>query len=82
MSAGLPDVYKEGLVLFTTRTCSICNQAKSVLRAKGVHFQEVDITYDENAQGYLRSLNLLTVPQFFLDDEHLPGGLRQLRQRL
>ncbi len=37
------------VIIFTTPTCSFCNQAKRYLREKGIRFNEVDVSRDEAA---------------------------------
>lgn len=37
------------VIIFTTPTCSFCNQAKRYLRDRGIRFNEVDVSRDEAA---------------------------------
>lgn len=62
--------------------CSFCDQAKNLLRLKGIEFEERKI-----GQGYTKEQLLeavpaaRTVPQIFLDDE-LIGGFVELKKHL
>lgn len=62
--------------------CPFCDQAKALLKLKGIEYQENMI-----GQGYTREDLLAavptarTVPQIFLDDEYV-GGFNELKQRL
>jgi len=80
-TVGLPEPYRQGLVVFTTRNCSICRGAKQWLRLRNVPFREVDITYDGDAQNWLTGITgMQIVPQFFIDDEYVMGGFPELKR--
>lgn len=69
-------------VIWSKYNCSFCEQAKALLRNKGIEFEERKI-----GDGYTREdlLALVptarTVPQIFLD-ENLIGGFTELQQYL
>lgn len=62
--------------------CTFCDQAKALLKLKGIVFEEKTI-----GGGYTREDLLVavptarTVPQIFLDEEYV-GGFTELKQRL
>lgn len=62
--------------LYTKMTCPYCARAKALLKAKGVDFQEYDITMGgpKRAEMLARSNGRTTVPQIFIDDRHIGGS--------
>lgn len=40
---------RKRVIVFSTPTCSYCNQAKRYLRERGVHFRDVDVSRDPAA---------------------------------
>ena len=70
-------------IVWSKTPCPYCDQAKALLKQKGIEFEERNIT-----EGIWTRENLLeavpnarTVPQIFLD-EQLIGGFNELRQHL
>jgi glutaredoxin 3 len=63
------------VTIYTTVSCVFCLRAKEYLRAKGVAYEEVDVTGDEEARARLveRSGGQRTVPQIFVGDVHVGG---------
>lgn len=61
--------------VYTTDYCPYCDQAKALLTRKGVSFEEIDVTGDDEARIELvqRSGGLRTVPQIFIGDVHVGG---------
>ncbi len=61
--------------IYTKSWCPFCARAKERLDAKGVHYQEVDVTTDS-----VRELEMVnrsgrhTVPQIFIGGLHLGGN--------
>ena len=55
--------------IYTTRTCSYCVRAKSLLRAKGLAYEEIDLTRDPSRIPEMieRASGLATVPQIFIN---------------
>ena len=67
------------VVLYTRDPCPFCTQAKSLLSAKGVDFEEIKMGDDENLQEEVQRLSgRRTVPQIFLDGKPL-GGYQEIR---
>jgi glutaredoxin 3 len=63
------------VTIYTTRSCVFCIRAKDYLRAKGVAYEEVDVTGDDDARRRLveQSHGRRTVPQIFVGDVHVGG---------
>ena len=65
----MPDV-----VLYTTRFCPFCTQAKQLLASKGVQYREIAV--DNDPELRLEMMNLSgrrTVPQIWIGDTHVGG---------
>lgn len=67
------------VTIWSKQSCSYCDMAKSLLKSKGIEFQENKI-----GEGYTRDDLLAavptarTVPQIFVDDK-LIGGFQELK---
>jgi glutaredoxin 3 len=61
--------------IYTTPFCPYCSRAKALLEAKGVSFEEHDVSmdYTERAKMTERAHGGYTVPQIFIDDRHIGG---------
>lgn len=55
--------------------CSYCSRAKRLLDAKGVAYEEYDITLGgpKRAEMLQRANGRTTVPQIFIDGRHIGG---------
>ncbi len=62
------------VVVYSTLMCPYCVRAKSLLKAKGVDFEEirVDLDRDRMVEMIQRS-GRRTVPQIFIGDVHVGG---------
>jgi glutaredoxin 3 len=61
--------------MYTTAVCSLCIQAKRILKARGVE-QIEEIRVDANPEERLRMMELTgrrTVPQIFIGSTHVGG---------
>ena len=63
------------LEIYTWTFCPFCLRAKALLKKKGVEYTEYDITGDDAGRGKMaeRTGGPKTVPQIFVDDEHIGG---------
>ena len=62
------------VVIYTANYCPYCFAAKSLLRAKKVEFEEVDVTYDQTRRAEMEELSgRYTVPQIFIDGKAIGG---------
>jgi glutaredoxin 3 len=62
--------------IYTKFTCPYCYRAKSLLQAKGVDYEEVEISMggDLRAEMIRRAGGRMTVPQIFIDGAHVGGS--------
>ena len=69
-------------VVWSKNACPFCDQAKNLLRLKGIEFEERNISTDWTREQLLEAVpNARTVPQIFLN-EQLIGGFTELRKHL
>ncbi len=62
------------VVMFSTPTCSFCNQAKRYLREKNIRFTEVDVSRDFNAARDLQRMTGQTgVPVILINNRPIVG---------
>ncbi len=61
--------------IYTKAFCPYCSRAKALLETKGVSFEEYDISMGgpKRAEMLERSNGGSTVPQIFIDDQHVGG---------
>lgn len=61
--------------IYSGQYCPYCMRAKALLTRKGVSFTEYDVQDDEEklVEMLKRSGGRQTIPQIFIDDEHLGG---------
>jgi glutaredoxin 3 len=68
------------VVIYTSNYCPYCTGAKSLLRAKNVEFDEIDVTDDPAKRIEMERLSQRwTVPQIFIDGKPI-GGYDEARQ--
>lgn len=62
--------------IYTKFTCGYCFRAKTLLENKGVAFAETDISMDpaKREEMIQRSGGRTTVPQIFINDQHIGGS--------
>ena len=69
-------------VVWSRDMCAHCEQAKSLLKIKGIEFEEKKVGYGFTREDLLEAVpTARTVPQIFLDGE-LIGGFQELKKRL
>ena len=67
-------------IVWSKNQCPYCDQAKALLKMKGVDFEERNIQKDYTREQLLEAVpNARTVPQIFLDDK-LIGGFTELKK--
>jgi glutaredoxin 3 len=61
--------------IYSTMFCPYCSRAKSLLSKKGVKFENIDIIEepDRRAEMIQRANGRTTVPQIFINGEHVGG---------
>ena len=62
--------------IYSKAFCGYCARAKRLLQARGVTFEEHDITLGgpKRAEMVQRANGRTTVPQIFIDDHHVGGS--------
>jgi len=64
----------KNVVIYTTVTCPYCVRAKQLLQSKGLTYTEIRVDLDDTALNKMISLSKRrTVPQIFIDDQHIGG---------
>lgn len=67
-------------VVWSKDACPFCDQAKNLLKLKGIEYEERNISRDWTREQLLEAVpDARTVPQIFLDEE-LIGGFTELRK--
>lgn len=69
-------------VVWSKNACPFCDQAKNLLKSKGIEFEERNVSKDWTKEQLLEAVpNARTLPQIFLDEQHI-GGFTELRKHL
>ena len=69
-------------VVWSKDACPFCVQAKALLEARGIEFEERNISADWTREQLLEAVpNARTLPQIFLDNQHI-GVFTDLRSHL
>jgi len=70
-------------IVWSKQNCPQCEQAKQILKNKGVPFEVRTIDGQQWTREQLLSVapTARTVPQIFLDEEYV-GGINELRMKL
>lgn len=69
-------------IVWSKYQCPYCDQAKALLKSKGIDFEERKIGDGWTKEDLLEAIpTARTVPQIFLDDE-LIGGFTELKAKL
>lgn len=60
--------------IYSKDWCTYCAQAKALLNARGLAFEEIDITDDTQREAEMRQRSgRRSVPQIFIDSQHIGG---------
>lgn len=61
--------------MYTKSYCAYCHRARALFARKGVSIEEIDVTRDPDRYREMvrRAGGVTTVPQIFVDNEHLGG---------
>src|SRR5256885_17180707 len=61
--------------IYTTQTCPFCVRAKRLLQKKSVPYQEIDVSWDDDARlRLMQATGRRTVPQIFIGEKHVGGS--------
>ena len=62
------------VTIYTTRACSYCVAAKRLLAARGIAYEEIDVTGDATKRAWLReTTGRRTVPQIYVGERPVGG---------
>jgi glutaredoxin 3 len=60
--------------VYSTSYCGYCVRAKQLLTARGIPFDDIDVTGDDDKRAWLvERTGRRTVPQIFIGDESIGG---------
>ncbi len=64
------------VTIYTTMLCPYCFRAKALLEQKGVAYDEIDVAMDADKRAEMeeRANGGYTVPQIFINDQHVGGS--------
>lgn len=64
----------QNIIIYSTATCPYCINAKNLLEEKGLEYREIRVDLDDEERDKMVELSGRTsVPQIFIDDEHIGG---------
>ena len=64
--------------MYSTDPCSFCSQAKALLAARDVEYEEINLSRDPEGRSRLAAeTGMMSFPQVVIDGE-LVGGFREL----
>ena len=63
------------VVIYTKSWCPYCNDAKALLRRKGIAFEEIEVDGKPDLQAAMsvKAHGRRTVPQIFIGETHVGG---------
>jgi glutaredoxin 3 len=74
----MADVNGTLITMYTTDPCGFCRQAKALLAARGVIYQEINLAKDPSGRAALVArTGQMTFPQILVGDRAI-GGFREL----
>ena len=61
--------------IYSTMLCPYCSAAKTLLKKKGVEFEEIDVTFNPSERSRMTELSggRTSVPQIWIGDRHIGG---------
>ena len=66
------------VIVYTTEPCGFCAQAKALLKARGIPFEEVNLAKDADGRTELvATTGQMTFPQILVEGRSV-GGFREL----
>ena len=69
-------------VVWSKDACPFCVQAKALLEARGIEYEERNVSKDWTREQLLEAVpDARTLPQIFLDGQHI-GGFTDLHSHL
>jgi glutaredoxin 3 len=77
---GMPDANGNGrdVVVYTTEPCAFCRQAKALLTARGIEYEEINLAKSpEGREALVARTGQMTFPQILIGERSI-GGFREL----
>jgi glutaredoxin 3 len=69
-------------IVWSKDQCPFCVQAKALLESKGIEYEERNVSQNWTKEQLLEAVpTARTLPQIFLNEEHV-GGFNELRKKL
>lgn len=70
--------------VYTKTICPYCTAAKNWLKSKNFVYEEINLDNDGERQKFYESVGngVRTVPQIFVDEEHIGGYQELIKSRL
>jgi len=63
------------VLMYTTSWCPYCEQARDLLRSKGIAFSELDVDAEPQRRAeMIERSGQYTVPQIFIGSQHIGGA--------
>jgi glutaredoxin len=67
-------------IVWSKLNCPFCDQAKGLLKMKGIEYEERNVSKDWTKEQLLEAVpTARTLPQIFLDDNYI-GGFTELKR--
>lgn len=65
------------IIIYTVSQCPYCIKAKNLLDKKGLKYEEINIEGDNSLRQKMieRANGRKTVPQIFIDNQHMGGAM-------
>jgi len=65
-----------GITMYTTGLCPFCYRAKALLDAKGVAYEEINVTFSpkRRAEMTAKAGGQTSVPQIWIGEQHIGGS--------
>ena len=68
----------KNITLYTTDHCSLCVSAKTLLRRRGIDYEEINLARDPDGRAQLSQITgMFTFPQILIDGQSI-GGFTEL----
>jgi glutaredoxin 3 len=66
------------VVMYSSTPCPFCSQAKALLSAREIEFEEINLSKDSaGREALLEKTGMMTFPQILVDETPI-GGFREL----
>lgn len=69
---------KSDFIVYGRDNCPYCVKAKELLDSRGLQYEYIDVSENQDAREFIKSIGCTTVPQVFYDDDVYIGGYTEL----